>query len=335
MARYTCGGDAVPPEGGEREITMECEEAAVFLAGVLGQYCGCPCKHEKDPVCAPNEEAGDRFQHISRTFFGDDYTTFREDGRQLGLGTTRYENPVSGEMEPSLQEMLASTDPAYAEVSFVYRFGYCPDEVPAVYDHLMRDHTLPPPRDPYSCIGEMDEINLDNPSGDWFVLSFDTAYYPEETFRTPFGVSLGYLGCAVNGFCGGGSVEFDYFSTQSEGLFNGTYRESSSVYFLEIDAQVGYFVAFGASAGMLLRVEGGAGVDMWDRELQIRPNEWVGANEYFHMRVRAGLDFMFRPAPWMGILMGAGYSGVFSEDSPLYSHMAEFRTALMFGGDGS
>ncbi len=306
LVGMTCGPNFPVPEGGEREVRDECEVMAIALGGAVSEYCGCPCKHLEDPVCDPSSPPEVRMSRLPGSF------------------------DALGE---ELRSILASTDPETQDFSFVYRFGYCADEVRDAYERIMTLHEYTPPRDPEACRPEIaiDEDLFNTPAGLWLEFAAKIGMLSYDTFEQPWTVDLALGGQAANGFYGlfGGRVIF--MPTTSQGVNLGeTGREAGTVYGAMGFADAGYYFVISATFGVRLFADFNIGTFWADEEVQVSPGNWtdnMGAE--VQIGLGSGLKLMIWPIEGFTMGLGLAYSATVT-DTPLPQHSLLFSLDMGF-----
>lgn len=283
LVELTCGPlfvrENVPAVAGVRDAIDQCEDMAVALGGALGHYCGCSCGnslHPEDPVCEATVEPEIRVTRLPRIF---------------------------SELGEELRQILTSTDPEMADFSFVYRFGYCPQEVPGAFDQLLTAHTVLEPEDPYSCTPEIqvDEDLFNRPAGMWLAAGAGIGVLSDD--KIPLRAELSLEGAAPNGFYGGAGGTFAMLPLDdSFGDINNAYGAGAFGY-------AGFHAVFSESAG--LRLYGGFEVG----------GHWAGdAFSVFHTRAGVGAKLLMWFLEGLSVTMGLEYWGTVT-DTPISAHL--------------
>ncbi len=326
LVELTCGPEYVH-EQGEQEIAPECEQAAIAIAGALSRYCGCPCRHTEDPICA-----------ISNDPLTQEDETLPE-GRVHNIparfadflpGDPSNPDPMS---RAGMRDILAGTNSEFSGASFVYWFGYCPEEVPDAWNMLMSEHRLPARSNAEACTPQMaiDEDIFNTPAGAWLSVAAKLGTLPHDTLQTPWTFDLSLLMQAANGFYSTVGGRLSVTPSQGQTLFTGEDgRESAMIYGAGGYLDVGYYAAFSSSVGLRIYADFDIGADWADGEVQIAPNEWIDDFSNFRIRLGSGLKLVIWPID--GFQMGAGfdYQATVTEGTPLPVHSLLFSVDMAF-----
>lgn len=317
IALLTCGADAIPADGGTREATLDCEIAARVIEGALSRYCGCPCRHPEDPICNPNALPEDRVRFIPLLFSG-----FRP-------GEPDNDDPES---RAGMRDILAGTDMEFEAGSFVYAFGFCPDEVPAAWDMLMSEHRLPEPANADMCRPEVtiDEDLLNRPAGMWLEVAAKIGMLSYDTFQQPWTLDLALGGQAANGFYGlfGGRVVF--MPTVPETTLGDSARGNGTVYGAMGFVNAGYYFVLSPTFGVRLFADFDIGTFWAEDEVQVSPGNWTDdMGEDVAIGMGGGLKLMIWPIEGFTMGLGLVYSATVT-DTPLPRHSLLFSFDMAF-----
>lgn len=317
IAALTCGENTLPADGGVRDVTRDCEAAVRVIEGALSRYCGCPCRHPDDPICDPGALPEDRARLLPRLFSG-----------------FRPGDPDNADLESraGMRDILAGGDMEFENSSFVYAFGYCPEEVPDAWDTLMSEHRLPAPADTEICRPEVtiDEDLLNRPAGLWLELAAKIGMLSYDTFQQPWTIDLALGGQALNGFYGlfGGRVAF--MPTVPQTLLGESSRSAGTVYGAMGFVDVGYYFVISSTFGLRLFADFDVGSYWAEEEVQVSPGNWtedMGEELQFH--IGPGLKLMIWPIEGFTMGLGLTYSATVT-DTPLPRHSFLFSLDMAF-----